>query len=125
MVSFGNLGPHVNEQKPRFERVTEALRGRVTAFLTGHEHDLQHVRLAMGADLFVSGNAARAKKETFRSSLPDGTLLFGSATWGYMILEVWPGGAWGTRFEGVNGEGLHCCRSGSASGACIPVACGN
>ncbi len=111
------------DYRSRLERLEQAAGGRVTAWLGGHDHDLQHLRATAGYDVFVSGNGARARPgERFAETAPPGArLLFASTSWGYGVLEVSPQG-WSYRFENDRGEPLHCCAA-TAGGGCEPVAC--
>ncbi len=106
----------------RLARLEQAA-GRITAWLGGHDHDLQHLRATAAYDVFISGNGARARPgERFDESAPTGArLLFASTSWGYGVLEVSPRG-WSYRFENDRGEPLHCC-SATGGGRCEPVAC--
>jgi 3',5'-cyclic AMP phosphodiesterase CpdA len=107
----------------RVRRLQEAASGRIAAWLGGHDHDLQHLRAAAGYDVFVSGNGSRWRDERFERVGPAGAqLFFASTAWGHAVLEV-RGRSWSVRFEGADGEPLHCCRA-EHPGACQPVACG-
>ncbi len=120
-------GDHAGDATPqylaRLGRIEAAAKGRVRAWLVGHDHDLQHLRSPAGYDVLVSGNASRGRKlERFeRVSVPGGRLLFASTAWGYGRLDVGDGG-WSYRFENDRGEPLHCCEARGA-GPCEPVVC--
>ena len=108
----------------RLGRIEEAAGGRISAWLVGHDHDLQHLRSAAGYDVFVSGNGSRARPgERFeRVSPPGAELLFGSTAPGFGVLEVGADGSWAYRFEDAQGAALHCCAA-PPGGRCRPVAC--
>ena len=123
-------GDHRDDATPeylaRVARILEAGAGRLRGWLSGHDHDLQHVRAAGGLDVFVSGNGARGRPhERFReASAPGAELLFGSVAWGIGVLEASPGG-WRYRFEGIDGAPLYCCtanRRRSVRAEPMPVA---
>lgn len=107
----------------RMARLLAAGRGRIRAYLAGHDHDLQHLRTADGLDVLVSGNGARGRRrERFEGTSPAGaTLLFGSARWGHGVLEVSADG-WSYRFEDDRGEPVYCCAA-AGTGRCVPVTC--
>jgi hypothetical protein len=107
----------------RTRRLLDAGRGRVRAWLAGHDHDLQHLRTPDGLDVFVSGNGARGRPfERFESpSVKGAEIEFASVRWGYGLLEVARDG-WRYRFEGDDGTPLHCCAAIGA-GRCEPSAC--
>ncbi len=107
----------------RLARLEQAAAGHITAWLGGHDHDLQHLRAAEGHDVFVSGNGAQGRREErFAAVAPAGaSLLFASTSWGYGVLEVSAQG-WSYRFENDRGEPLHCCTA-AAGGRCAPVTC--
>lgn len=109
--------------RERVDRLLEAGGGRLRAWLSGHDHDLQHLRSASGLDVFVSGNGARGRgRERFsRVSAPGAESLYGSVHWGYGILEVGPAG-WRYRFESEKGAALYCCAA-QGGGACEPTSC--
>lgn len=120
-------GGHVLDATPeylsRLGRIDAAAKGRVRAWLVGHDHDLQHLRAPAGYDVLVSGNAARGRKdERFEQvSVKEARLFFASTAWGYGRLDVAADG-WSYRFENVRGEPLHCCEARGA-GRCEPVVC--
>jgi hypothetical protein len=97
--------------------------GRIRAWLAGHDHDLQHLRAPGGLDVFVSGAGSRGRlrEKLDRTSVDEAELLFGSARWGYGVVEVWPGG-WAYRFEDHRAERLYCCAA-SGAGRCEPNDC--
>ncbi len=107
----------------RLERAVTAGGGRIAAWLSGHDHDLQHLRAPGGYDVFVSGNTSRGRDgETFeRVEPPAARLLFASTGWGFGRLEIGAAG-WSYRFEDVRGEAVHCCAA-AGQGPCQPVAC--
>lgn len=110
---------------PAMDRLLAAGSGALSAFLGGHDHDLQHLRLASGTDVFVSGNTCAGDREALDSvSVPGTVQLFGSAVWGFAVLSVWADGSWGMRFVSSGGDPLHCCQSGSAAGPCLSIECG-
>jgi 3',5'-cyclic AMP phosphodiesterase CpdA len=119
-------GSHRDEFTPerlaRLSRLEAAGGGRIAAWLTGHDHDLQHLRAPAGHDVLISGNGSRARpRERFEKTSPGALLLFASTSWGYGRLEVGAEG-WTYRFENDRGEALHCCAAQGA-GPCQPVAC--
>jgi hypothetical protein len=71
----------------------------------------------------VSGAGSRGRfGETLdRTSVAGAELLFGSARWGYGVLEVWPGG-WAYRFEDHRATPLYCCAA-EGGGRCEPTGC--
>jgi hypothetical protein len=99
--------------------------GRISGWMAGHDHDLQHLRTAAGTDVFVSGNTSGGRaSERFERVEPGGaSLVFASVAWGFAVLEVWSSGTWAVRFEDVRGRALHCCRAGEPPGPCLPAAC--
>jgi len=107
----------------RLRRLQDAAGGRIAGWFAGHDHDLQHLRTPAGYDVFVSGQGSRGRpEERFGGYAPPAAQLFYASTaWGFALLEVWPG-AWRVRFEGVDGEPLHCCHA-AFPGACQPAAC--
>jgi tartrate-resistant acid phosphatase type 5 len=120
-------GGHRDDATPeylaRVSRLLEAGGGRLRGWLSGHDHDLQHVRGPGGLDVFVSGNGARGRpRERFREvSAPGAEVLFGSVAWGFGVLEVSRGG-WRYRFEDVDGVALYCCAA-TGAGRCEPTRC--
>lgn len=120
-------GGHVRDATPaylqRMARVLAAGRGRIRAYLAGHDHDLQHLRAPDGLDVLVSGNGSRGRsRERFEAvSVPGATLLFGSVRWGHGILSVFSDG-WSYRFEDDRGEAVYCCTAVGA-GRCVPTSC--
>lgn len=107
----------------RMARLLAAGRGRIRAYLAGHDHDLQHLRTADGLDVLVSGNGSRGRpgEPLDVASAPGATLLFGSARWGHGVLEVAADG-WAYRFEDHRGEAVYCCAA-LGSGRCLPTTC--
>jgi tartrate-resistant acid phosphatase type 5 len=119
----GDASPADDEFADRVRRLQGAASAPVAAWLSGHDHDLQHLRSPAGFDVFVSGNGSRWRDEKFEKVRPAGTeLFFASTAWGFAVLEVWPAG-WSVRFEDVTGKPLHCCQA-TYPGNCRPVACG-
>ncbi|HET9599727.1 MAG TPA: metallophosphoesterase, partial [Anaeromyxobacteraceae bacterium] len=108
----------------RLRRLQDAAGDRIAGWFAGHDHDLQHLRTPAGYDVFVSGQGSRGRpRERFESVAPPAAQLhYASTAWGFAVLEVWPG-AWRVRFEGADGEPLHCCHASFPGGACQPVAC--
>lgn len=105
----------------RMGRLVEAGRGRIRAWLAGHDHDLEHLRTAGGLDVLVSGAGARGAFGGGFEATPGATLLFGSRRWGVGSLEVSADG-WRYRFEDHRGDALYCCAARGA-GPCEPTAC--
>jgi hypothetical protein len=110
------------ERVARMARLEAATRGRVRAWLAGHDHDLQHLRTAGGVDVLISGNGSTARpRERFEQVANGGALLFATTAPGLGVLTVRAGG-WDYRFEDVEGVPLHCCAAAGA-GRCEPVRC--
>ncbi|KFE71477.1 metallophosphoesterase [Hyalangium minutum] len=104
----------------RARRLEEA--GRIDAWLSGHDHDLQHSVTAKGYDVFVSGSAAKTRFEKFGPEpAPGARLRFGSTAWGFAVLEVFPTG-WSMHFLNERREPLYCCEA-HGQGRCEPVEC--
>lgn len=119
-VHVADFGPAYVE---RMQRLVDAGRGRVRAWLVGHDHDLQHLRTPTGLDVLVSGNTARGRPTERFEAPVGGALLFGSVRWGYGVLELPEDGqGWRYRFEDVGGEPVYCCAA-TGAGPCEPVAC--
>jgi len=122
-----SAGEHRADASPgyldRVKRV-EGVAGPVAAWLSGHEHQLEHLRAPAGYDVLISGNTSRGRpRERFREvSAPGARLLFASTRWGFGVLEVGDGGSWSYRFVDDAGKPIQCC-SASARGPCEPVAC--
>ena len=122
-----SAGEHRADATPeylaRVKRIEDAAGGRIAAWLSGHEHQLEHLRSPSGNDVFVSGNAARGRpQERFSAvSAPGARLLFASTAWGFGVLEVGEG-RWSYRFADARGEPIHCCAA-NGRGPCEPVAC--
>jgi tartrate-resistant acid phosphatase type 5 len=119
-------GAHRADASPpyrdRMARLLAAGRGRIRAYLAGHDHDLQHLRMPGGLDVFVSGASARGRwRSGLRNAVTGAELLFGSARWGFGVLEVSRDG-WRYRFEDHLGAPLYCCTAIGA-GRCEPAAC--
>lgn len=119
-------GNHRDDATPdfraRMQRLLDAGGGRLRAWLAGHDHDLQHLRTPAGLDVLVSGAGSRGRwREMLESPSAGASLLFGSARWGFGVLEAWPGG-WRYRFEDERGGPLHCCHAEGA-GPCEPTTC--
>jgi tartrate-resistant acid phosphatase type 5 len=122
-----SAGEHRPDATPeylaRVKRVEEAA-GPVAAWLSGHEHQLEHLRSPSGYDVLVSGNSSRGRpEERFGSvSAPGARLLFAATRWGFGMLEIGDGGNWAYRFVDDTGKPIHCCTA-SARGPCEPVLC--
>jgi hypothetical protein len=107
----------------RVAAVEQAAGGRARAWLSGHHHDLQHVRTPSGLDAFIFGNASAGRGVRYQLTVPEGAeQRFFSTTWGAAILEA-AGDRWWLRFEDVQGRGLHCCAA-TGAGRCEPEGCG-
>jgi tartrate-resistant acid phosphatase type 5 len=119
----GHADEHDAAYTARVRRLEEAAGGEITAWLAGHDHDLQHLRAAAGYDVLVSGNSARGRpRERFERVEPrSARLLFASTKWGFLMLEA-SRTHWAVRFESDRGEPLHCCHA-APPGRCRPVAC--
>jgi hypothetical protein len=104
----------------RVRQLEEA--GRIDAWLSGHDHDLQHSLTAKGYDVFVSGSSAKTRFERFGPEpAPGARLRFGSTSWGFAVLEVFPSG-WSMRFVNEHRSPLYCCEA-LGPGRCEPVVC--
>jgi hypothetical protein len=104
----------------RVRRIEQA--GHFTAWLAGHDHDLQHLRAAAGYDVFVSGSTARPRPESFDApSDPGARLVFADDGPGFAVLAVTADG-WSVRFEDTHGRALACCAA-AAAGPCEPQPC--
>jgi hypothetical protein len=120
-------GVHADEHDAgyvaRVRRLQDAAGGEITAWLAGHDHDLQHLRAGAGYDVLVSGNTARGRpQERFERVAPaSARLLFASTEWGFLLVEA-SREHWAARFENARGEPLHCCRA-VPPGRCQPIAC--
>jgi len=100
--------------------------GRIRAWLSGHDHDLQHLRTADGMDVFISGNGCRDRpSERFSVVAPAGASLhYATVRWGYAILEASATGfTW--RVEDERGSPHYCCAAtlNGTWSRCAPVAC--
>lgn len=105
----------------RMARLVDATGGRALAFLAGHVHTLEHLRLD-GLDVFVSGSTAMGGFMRFKHRTPARTEpVFVSNAWGHAELEADAEG-WSLRFVDWTGDPLHCCAGGPA-GPCRPVEC--
>jgi tartrate-resistant acid phosphatase type 5 len=122
-----SAGEHRADATPgyldRVKRI-EAVAGPVAGWLSGHEHDLEHLRAPAGYDVFISGNTSRGRpEERFQEvSAPGARLLFASTRWGFGVLEVGDGGNWSYRFVDDTGRSIQCCTA-FARGRCEPVTC--
>jgi len=122
-----SAGEHRNDGTPdylaRVRRIEEAAGGAIAGWLSGHEHQLEHVRAPAGYDVLVSGNGSRGRPdERFgQLSAPGASLLFASTSWGFGVLEVGEG-RWTYRFVNTRGEAIHCCAA-AGRGPCEPVQC--
>jgi 3',5'-cyclic AMP phosphodiesterase CpdA len=120
-------GIHRDDATPaylaRVAQILDAGGGRLRGWLSGHDHDLQHVRGPGGLDVLVSGNGARGRPhERFREASAAGAeVLFGSVAWGFGVLEVSHAG-WRYRFEDVHGVPLYCCAAAGPR-RCDPARC--
>jgi len=101
----------------------EAAAGPVAGWLSGHIHDLQHLRLPAGYDLFISGNGSRGRGEAHDRvwGVPGARALWSSTSWGFAVLEIYPE-SWSVRYQDTWGKPLHCCTA-SGAGHCEPVPC--
>ena len=122
-----SAGEHRADATPeylaRVKRIEEAA-GPIAGWLSGHEHQLEHLRAPAGYDVLISGNSARGRPgERFQTvSAPGARLLFASTRWGFGVLEVGDGGSWSYRFVDDAGRSIQCCTA-SARGRCEPAAC--
>ncbi len=122
-----SAGEHRDDATPeylaRVKRIEEAA-GPIAAWLSGHEHQLEHLRAPAGYDVFISGNGSRERtKERFKAvSAPGARLLFASTRRGFAVLEIGEGGNWSYRFVDVSGKAVQCCTA-AARGPCRPVTC--
>jgi hypothetical protein len=122
-----SAGEHRDDATPEYlERVKriEDVAGPIAGWLSGHEHQLEHLRAPGGYDVLVSGNGSRARREErFKTvSAPGARLIFASTAAGFGVLEVGDGGNWSYRFVDDRGRSVHCCTA-VARGPCRPVAC--
>lgn len=114
----GRTSPAFQE---RMARLLAAGGSRISAFLAGHQHALEHLTLD-GLDVIVAGRTARGGPVSFDVRAPDrAELLFGTEAFGYAVLEADADGWW-LRFSGVAGDNLYCCAT-EGRGPCRPVAC--
>jgi hypothetical protein len=122
-----SAGEHRDDATPsyleRVKRIEEAA-GPIAAWLSGHEHQLEHLRAPAGYDVLISGNGSRARTaERFKAvSAPGARLLFASTSAGFGVLEVGEGGSWSYKFVDGSGKTLQCCTA-PARGPCRPVKC--
>jgi hypothetical protein len=106
----------------RVAAIERAAGGNARAWLSGHHHDLQHLRTPSGLDAFIFGNSSAARGAPYQLTMPEGAQqLFFSTSWGAAILEA-AGDRWWFRFHDVQGRGLHCCAAVGA-GRCEPEQC--
>jgi hypothetical protein len=103
----------------RMRRIESA--GRFDAWIAGHDHDLQHLRSPGGYDVFVSGNGAKARRESLDKASMGAQILWATGDWGYAVMELWASG-WTVRFLDPAGKAMHCCAA-QAGGACAPTRC--
>lgn len=121
-VTAGMHQPETRTQayQERVRRLEDA--GHIDAWLSGHDHDLQHSLTAKGYDVFVSGSAAKTRPEKFGPEpAPGAHLRFASTEWGFAVLELYPSG-WSMRFLDENRAPLYCCEA-QGQGTCEPVEC--
>jgi hypothetical protein len=110
----------------RMDQLVAAAGPNLRGWLSGHDHDLQHVRTPAGLDVFISGNGSRDRtEERFENTAPPGsTLEYATIRWGFAILEVSATGfTW--RVEDEQGTARYCCAA-TLSGTwsrCEPVVC--
>jgi 3',5'-cyclic AMP phosphodiesterase CpdA len=122
-----SAGEHRSDATPeylaRVKRIEDAA-GPIAGWLSGHEHQLEHLRAPAGYDVLISGNTSRGRpRERFGTvSAPGARLLFASTRWGYGVLEVGTDGRWSYRFVDTAGKSIQCCTA-PARGRCEPVAC--
>ena len=122
-----SAGEHRDDATPeylaRVRRIEEAA-GPIAGWLSGHEHQLEHLRAPSGYDVFISGNGSRGRPgERFHTvSAPGARLLFASTSPGFSVLEAGEGGSWSYRFVDVAGKAIQCCTA-TARGPCVPVKC--
>lgn len=122
-----SAGEHRADATPEYlDRVRriETVAGPIAGWLSGHEHQLEHLRAPAGYDVFVSGNGSRPRpEERFKTlSAPGARLLFASTKPGFSVLEVGEGGNWSYRFVDVAGKNIQCCTA-TARGPCKPSTC--
>jgi tartrate-resistant acid phosphatase type 5 len=118
-------GAHREDFSPAFsarmQRLVDAGRGRLRAWLAGHDHALLHLRAPGGLDVLVSGAGSRGRFREHFEPTAGATLLFGSRRWGLGVLEVSDDG-WRYRFEDARAAALYCC-SAVGAGPCEPTTC--
>jgi len=122
-----SAGEHRADATPEYlDRVKriEAAAGPIAGWLSGHEHQLEHLRAPSGYDVLISGSGSRPRPdERFTAvSAPGARLLFASTRPGFAILEVGEGGTWSYRFVDESGRNIQCCTA-TARGPCRPVIC--
>jgi hypothetical protein len=66
------------------EQLMPLMRNRVDLYLTGHEHDMQHLRPVDGVNFVISGGGGR----TLRPPRPTSRALFAREAFGFTILEA-------------------------------------
>ena len=122
-----SAGEHRADATPEYlDRVKriEAAAGPIAGWLSGHEHQLEHLRAPSGYDVLISGSGSRPRPDQrFTAvSAPGARLLFASTRPGFAILEVGEGRAWSYRFVDDSGRNIQCCTA-AARGPCRPVIC--
>jgi len=115
-----SAGEHRADATPEYlARVTriEEAAGPIAGWLSGHEHQLEHLRAPAG---YAAAGRPGERFETV--SAPGARLLFASTRWGFGVIEVGENGNWSYRFVDDAGKSIQCCTA-SARGRCEPAAC--
>ncbi len=66
------------------KRLLPVLKGRADVYLTGHEHDLQHLKAEDGVHFFISGGAGAGLREP----KPGPRSLFAKAVHGFCVIDA-------------------------------------
>lgn len=95
---------------------------RIAGWLSGHAHDLIHVRAPAGYDVLIAASGTAESNEPVDGVYPEGAqLLLYSRIWGFAVLEVAENG-WQYRVVDANDHPLYCCRA-IGTGTCEPYRC--
>ncbi|WP_242334329.1 MULTISPECIES: metallophosphoesterase [Anaeromyxobacter] len=105
----------------RVRQLEDAMGDRISGWLAGHAHDLQHLRTARGHDEFIAASTSSTHPKPFAGPFAGGRSLYWSQRWGFGVLEVNAAG-WEMRLVGRDRRSLYCCRA-VGRGHCEPYAC--